>query len=375
MKKQLHYIGFYDLHDSLENRISSLAAVNKMDYIASVFINKGYKVNMLSCSYTLDKKMYKKSLQKVSPDINVIRFFTLGWTNKIYKILSILNINLSILLYLFRKVKKQDKIIIYHSLDILLLAFLVKLLFGSKVIFELEEIYSEVKSVNKCLGKIEKTVINANDKFILPTKKLTKVIPLESTYAIIHGIYKSKKSMRSLSFADNKKHIVYAGTFDKTKGVMDFIKCSKFLSEDYVLHVLGFGSEQEVINVKELIESLNNSSECQVIYEGIKKGDDFDCFLQKCDLGVSPQDANALYNSTSFPSKILTYLSNGLRVLTISIDTITESDLGEVLYYYEKNDSKYIAEKIKSIDFNSNYDSKQILLNLDFNFKKSLENI
>jgi len=375
MTKQLYYVGFYDMHDSSENRINSVAAVNKMNYIASTFVEKDFHVNILSASYTLDQKTYKKNTRKIAPKINVTRFFTLGWTNKFYKIISLLNINISIIINLLKNMKKGDKIIVYHSLDLMFTTILIKILFKKSVILELEEVYSEVKKVNSVIKFVEGKVIKINENFILPTKKLAEIVPDYSKFVVVHGIYKQKKITEELSFNDKKIHIVYAGTFDETKGVLDFINAAKYLDKNYELHVLGFGSKKEIENIKNTIEIVNSNSECLVIFEGLKKDKDFDYFLQKCNLGISPQDVNALYNSTSFPSKILTYLSNGLRVLTISVDTIKESDVGKTLYYYHDNDPKCIAEEIRSIDFNILYDSKEILNKLDRKFNLQLNEI
>ena len=48
-------------------------------------------------------------------------------------------------------------------------------------------------------------------------------------------------------------------------------------------------------------------------------------FIQKCQIGLCTQNIDAAFNTTSFPSKILSYMSNGLEVVGVNIAAIKNS--------------------------------------------------
>lgn len=97
-------------------------------------------------------------------------------------------------------------------------------------------------------------------------------------------------------------------------------------------------------------------------------GDEFTSFIQSCDIGFSTQSPDAAFNSTSFPSKILTYMVNGLRVVSIRIPAVEKSAVGKFMYYYDKQTPEDIAKAIKSIDFSEEYDSRKAIGMLDKDF-------
>ena len=98
-------------------------------------------------------------------------------------------------------------------------------------------------------------------------------------------------------------------------------------------------------------------------------------FLQKCDIGLSLQNPEASFNMTSFPSKILSYLSNGLRVVSIRIPAIEQSSVGDLLYFYDIQTPEAIANRIKSIEMNCPYDSRKRIKSLREQLKVDLERL
>ena len=106
---------------------------------------------------------------------------------------------------------------------------------------------------------------------------------------------------------------------------------------------------------------------------GFKSGSDFDSYIQACNIGLSTQQADAKFSATSFPSKILMYMSNGIRVVSIRIPAVEESDVGDYIYYYDNQNPKEIADVIKSMNFDDAYDSRKILDKLHTNFIEQLK--
>ena len=176
-----------------------------------------------------------------------------------------------------------------------------------------------------------------------------------------------------MKYSDDKIHVVYAGTFDPRKGGATAAAATEWLSEKYHIHILGFGSSNDTEHIKKVIQNTNEKSKATVTYDGLLSGEDYIQFLQKCQIGLSTQNPDADFNSTSFPSKILSYMANGLRVVTIRIPAIESSDVGQNLYYYDNQTPQDIAKAIMSVDLNDGYDGRVRIAELDKQFRNDLK--
>ena len=124
-----------------------------------------------------------------------------------------------------------------------------------------------------------------------------------------------------------------------------------------------------------MIEESNAKGKATVSYDGLLSGEDYIQFLQKCQIGLSTQNPDAAFNATSFPSKILSYMANGLRVVTIRIPAIEGSAVTENLYYYDKQTPEEIAKAIEAIDFQDGYNSRKKIFELHQQFAKDLKDL
>lgn len=90
--------------------------------------------------------------------------------------------------------------------------------------------------------------------------------------------------------------------------------------------------------------------------------------LQMCDIGLSTQIPEAEYNNTSFPSKVLSYMSNGLQVISARIPAIEASPVGRYIHYYDEQTPEKIAEGIQRINLRECKDTRSVIrkLNADF---------
>jgi len=105
---------------------------------------------------------------------------------------------------------------------------------------------------------------------------------------------------------------------------------------------------------------------------GFKSGKDFNAYIQACHIGLSTQQADAKFNGTSFPSKVLMYMSNGLRVVSVRIPAVETSAVGDSIFYYDKQDGEEIANVIRSVNLDDGYNSRKQLADLHNRFVKQL---
>lgn len=363
----MKYLGFYDTQKNRRNM--SLAAVNKMNYICGALNALGHSVEVIACGMIAQEHM-PETTEKLTEN-TIIRFFKTKKQSKhkLIRVWNILRQNVILFWYLLTQIKREESVLVYHSLGLMRSVYLAKKLKGFRLILEVEEFYNDVWLKSKISKKMEEKFIACADGYLFPTELLNqKFNPQDKPYSIVHGTYQAEPD-RGKHFDDERIHVIYAGTFDPRKGgALAAVSAAKFLSPDYHVHILGFGSDNEVEKIKELVKETNAQEGAAVTYDGLLSGETYIEFLQKCQIGLSTQNPEGEYNSTSFPSKILSYMANGLRVVTIRIPAIEGSAVGGDLYYYDKQTPEEIAKAIMQVDLNDNYDSRKKIEELDKQF-------
>lgn len=364
--KKIFYLGYYNLPDSGTNFV--LAAVNKMNYICEALENNGYNTEIVSASGAVEKKFCKSKKVKLTDKTTLKLFSSLPRLNRIVSVIDRVILKIKLFLYMIKNTNKHSTVMAYHSLGYMSLVKRLKKLKGFKLIIEAEEIYGDVIGNEKTSQK-EYEFFKIADGFIFPTELLSEKVNTEKKpEVIIYGTYHIEKELPKL-FSDGKIHCVYAGTFDPRKGgAIASAESAMFLDENYHVHILGFGNEKEKAEMLNTIDSISKKSKAKITYDGLLSGEEYIKFIQSCDIGLSTQNPNGKYNDTSFPSKILSYMANGLRVVSIRIPAIEKSAVGKFMYYYDEQTPENIAKAIKSIDFSEEYDSRKAIGMLDKDF-------
>lgn len=373
--RNIKYVAFYDTRNNkVDNRQFGLAAINKIDYICSALVRNDYEVEIISPSWTNNKSgFYKGTKKRIADNITLKTFSSFGGRSRFVRILKYMFSLIQLFFYLLTSTKKDEIVIVYHSVILSLPIRLAKMLKGFNLILEVEEIYQDAQLLSNFMKKSEYKIFSSADKYIFATEMLNEKINSTKKPSItIYGAYNVEEVQKG-KFDDGKTHIVYAGTFDPRKGgAIAAVTSAKFLSSKYHLHIIGFGTDEQKRELISLINEVSEKSNAKVSYDGLLKGKEYISFLQKCDIGLSTQIPNAVYSDSSFPSKILSYMANGLRVVSVRIKVIELSAINDEVYYYDKQEPKSIAEAIMNIDFSQPYDSRKLISKLDDEFTKNI---
>lgn len=374
--KEIIYLGHYDTSlNSAENRAYWLAATNKMDYIISAIKRNGYNVTILSVSQTRNKKGCQGHVFQMDDNEKLILFPSIGFNGFISRCLRKLQTNWHLTVYFLKNVKKGQPIIVYHSLTYRHILKFLKRIIKFKLILEVNELYSDVELDEKMKAD-EMKIIETADAYIFSTEMLDEKLNHKHKPSIInHGTYMTEKSLENLLFEKecNKKHLLYAGTFSKKRGSAKAAALAgQFLSSDYHIHLIGTGTTEEIDELKEISKNSLGKDNATITVDGLLTGEEYTRFLQSCDLGFNTQFSDSEYNDTSFPSKVLSYLANGLRVVSVRIPVIEKSLVNSLMTYYDGNDPKDIANAIKSIDWEKPYDARKVVQKMDVEFVKAI---
>lgn len=104
-----------------------------------------------------------------------------------------------------------------------------------------------------------------------------------------------------------------------------------------------------------------------------KAGYNYIRLIQSCHIGLSTQESSAAFNATSFPSKNLLYMANGLAVVSIDIPVIRAASIGNNLNYYAKQTPDNIAHAIILAKTDNN--NRRIISDLETNFVRDISKI
>ncbi len=372
--KSVKYIGYFADLKTHPNRDVVLAATNKMKYICEAINESEISVEIVSAAGS--KQSENGGVFEITPNTKLKLFRSFGQGGKICRALSRWCLNLCFFCYLFANTKKGETVIAYHSLGYMKLLSLLKKIRKIHLVLEVEEIYSDVIGSPKTKEK-ELDFFKIADSYIFPTQLLDNSLNTEhKPSTIIHGTYRVEEKRENCKFESDilheKKHLLYAGTFDPRKGGSAAAAAAEHLPSNYHIHILGFGSEHDKKLLQDEVEKLAKLDCATVTMDGLLSGEDYIRFVQSCDVGFSTQNPNADFNNTSFPSKVLSYLANGLRVVSVKIPALECSAVDDLLFYYEGNNPEDIAKAVLSIDWEKSYDSREAIKELDKKFVKEI---
>ena len=378
----VYYLSYYDFTGSNEHRNVTLSAKTKMDYIITCLAKAGERVEIISASGSTDKKeRYPKSYTEIQDNVYLKKFYSFPWGNSFQKLLSMTTSRASILFELLKK-RKNDIVLVYHSLGYMNTVLFAHKIKRFKLVMEVEEIYADVTGNQKTRTK-ELRLFQEADAYIFPTQLLDETVnTLHKPSVIAHGTYAVEpdrhcKFDQPLMHDDESRvvHCVYAGTLDPRKGGAIAAAAAEHLPSNYYVHILGFGGDKEISAMQEHITRVAKRSKAKVSYDGCLSGEDYIRFIQSCDIGLSTQNPNAAFNETSFPSKVLSYLANGLHVVSIRIPAVERSAVGDLLTYYDVQSPEEIAKAIMSVDVHASFDSRERIDKLDESFAQDLKQI
>lgn len=305
----------------------------------------------------------------------LIYFFSLGQGSKLKKYINHLIGLLQLILYILFNVGEKDIVIVYHSLSYLNTFKLLTKFKRFKYILEVEELYSYIDASNKKLSKNEMEIIDSAQGYIFSNYILNQKINIkEKPFIIINGIYKIN-DFKYVREKYERKKLVYAGTLEVQKGVDNVLELAKYLNENNEIHIIGFGSEMDISRINKKIKMNNCQNNCKIYFDGLLKGEKYNSYLQKMDIGICIQNPYDEFNKFEFPSKIFSYLSNGLHVVSNNLIQVRESEISKYINIIDSYNISEIAEYIERIELNNCYTSKEILKELDINFKKNLKKL
>lgn len=356
--------------DSVENRAFTLSAVDKVDYIISAFTRNNIKIELISASRSTNEDgYYKERTDKISDMCKIISSPTFGTKSMIGKKIQRIYMLFWLTIFLLKNCKKGEWVAVYHSIFTVLPMLIVKKIKKIKIINEVEELFYELDTnTSNCRKKLELKIIKESDSFIFASKQLNDKCNsiIKKPYVIANGSY---NSVPKRIYKKNKKiRLIYAGLISLGKVAFKTVEIANYLTSDYELCIIGYGDQNSIYELQKLINKVNIKSECKVFFDGIKRGVDYEAYLQNCSIGLCPLTTDSLFQSACFPSKITSYIANGLHVVTTFNKTIAESPYKDVVSFVKNQSPKEFATTIMQLKTASLRDTRELIKELDLEF-------
>lgn len=370
---KIHYItqwGENSLHRKLTG---SPAALIKMKYMVDV-MEQTTDLQVVSFS-SGGGQFHGIYLPKTAPltEKSTIRYCaTFGSGYKIIRYVERIINKIQLFFYLLFQVRKNDIAIIYHERYYLPIVNLLKRVKNRKIIYEVNELYSNAANYTEEIVELEKKGLRIADGYIFGSDVLCDICDLDSSKPNIvsYGTY-FYSTVHMEKFDDGKIHLFFSGTLDPKKGgAYIAAKSIEYLPENYHLHLLGFGSKDDVKKIKLLIAEMARKSKATVSYDGVKLGEEYDRFIRKCHIGLSTQTPFGKYNDSSFQSKVITYLANGLTVVAVKTNPLLRSKVAPIINFYEGDSPEDLAATILKTQIVAPEKSTGIIAELDKDFRR-----
>lgn len=363
---RIRYVCYYGTdEDAAQGRNFVLSAAGKLRYLFDCMRGGGFALDILSASQATGPRPLPRSVRQLDGGTTLTLPLSIGTGGLARRLLDRLIGRVQLLHALVFGTRREDIVVVYHSLGYMRTVRFARWLRRFALVIEAEEIYGDV-SGDARVARREMAFFARADAYIFPTELLNeKINGRGKPFAIAYGTYRAEPDIAAPP-GEGTVHAVYAGTFDPRKGgAAAAIGAAAFLGARYHIHILGFGSPADVQAVRAQIDQAAARGGCAVTYGGLLSGEAYARYIQGCYIGLSTQTPAGGYNETSFPSKVLSYMANGLRVVSIRLRVLERSAIDDLLYYYDEDSPQAIARAIEQADLADAYDSRQRLRQLD----------
>lgn len=369
----VYYVAFYNPKEEEGLRVANYAGEDKIDYICEVLNQMNERVVILSNTKSIKKQYLKKTKYVRSSKKAIIMFASLSCSNTLMHVIDVLFGFIQLAIYLLHNVKKGDIVLVYHSLGYRKFFNFFRKIKNFKYLLEVEELFQYIDCANS-FKKHENKIFSEPDAFIFSNNILEKKVNVNNKpMAVINGIYKNEKRICEVTKSEKIK-VVYAGSLEIQKGVDFVIRAAEYLDEQYEMKIIGFGRKEDITRVSDLIAEVQVRTNCKITYDGTYKGTAYLSYVQSCDIGVCVQDPEDIFNLYEFPSKIFSYMSNGLRVVVNELEQIKKSEIAKYLTIAEGIEPLQIASAIIDAS-NIQIDASDILSKLNDRFLNKLKDI
>lgn len=349
------YVGYYDiLRNGRQVRNYSLAAAKKMNFVFESVAELGYHVDVVSPSFikTRDNVKVKQTREKLEPNVDLVLTPSWGAKNKISRIARVLYSNFWLFSYLLKNTQKNTPVLLYHNYALALPVLVAQKIKKFHLILEIEEQYSMVWKLTPYQKWKENVLLKKGKKDTLVVSELlAEKLGVENPI-VSYGSYSAfKGTIPERTAGDGKIKLVYTGSIDKVKGsAFTAIEAMKYLPDNYELKISGPVAAKDKNDFDELVKQTNKGCGRNAVeYLGLLDEQQYEKLLLSANIALNPQKEGG-FGQYLFPSKILTYMSYGLPVVSTRGESIVKSKVADLITFSDNYSGESVAKAIRNAD-------------------------
>ena len=373
MSKKIFYLNYYT-EEQGKGLNAFFSCVPKVEYIVSKLENIYDEIEIVSAASSSKGLFWTKHF-KLKPSVSLKYFFSFHGNNRLMRIVNAFLLRCQILFFLLINVKKCDTVLVYHSLFYASVLKLYKKLTKHKFCLEIEDVFTSVNASIKDKAPAEWNFFQYGDSYICVNDLLKEKLPQNKRAIVSYGSYLSVSKMEQ----SHEGELVYAGIIERYRyAAFLAAEAMLYLDENYHLSIYGFGTDDDLEYLKSKIERINDEKgyEC-VSYFGKLTGDDYYRALQKCEIALSTHrydDNNMKSADDTFPSKLLVYLANNLKIVAQRIECLEQSELAKHIVFYDDATPENVATAIRiATQLPNEQKGSDLIARLDREFGGKLE--
>lgn len=388
VKMKVYYISFYLNETEIKDRELVVAPQSKIKYISESIQKAGYDVCLVSTSYTKKGKSFSFG-RKIKINQSEIHIYlpALGSNNFFFKLFRTNFMQIQLFYFLFKNVKSNDIILAYHSLSYMAVLKFIKLLKKIKLVLELNDLYAlhyeSLKKIER-LKKKECSFFSLPDSFLFASPYMNELLTYKRPSIISYGSYQVVKEEKVLSENIETINIVYTGVIENLrKAAILVANTAIFLPKNYIIHIAGYGTKQNINDLKELIHNINNQKGYEaIVFHGLLLGSKLNRLLSNCLICINChtyKNEDIWKSKFSFPSKIPFNMGHDLYLVSHDMDIISKSPFAKYTTFFSNFNPEEVANAIvtcsASLKKQKDGSPKQLIKKLDDEFVNDIKKL
>lgn len=218
-----------------------------------------------------------------------------------------------------------------------------------------------IRLMNKYVNSVVFLSKNTADEFILHGLDRDKVKVLYNFHTLSFTEDEFKSKLARFDLNDNLR-LLFIGSLDKRKGILDILNACAGLDAQVELHICGAFANEEI---RKEYEDLVQKADFEIHFHGYVTGDEKKIILQNTDVLLLPSYGEGL------PIVIMEAFGAGCSVVSTPVGAIPEIFKDESGFLIEPGDVEALRLSIKRLNFDRDLCCQQMKFN--FNYGKTFE--